>query len=226
MQLKNIDKYYYDGQEKNIIFQNMTCDFSNYNSVAIIGRSGSGKSSLLNILAGLDINYTGGYTLYDNTMHKDLKSLCSLRENKIGMVRQSFDLLDDRNVFKNIELGIVNSSTNKEKKIKEIMSMLDISHLTHRKITSLSGGEKQKVAIARALVKKPDILLADEPTGSLDENSELKIMNIFNQLIESGLKLILVTHNLQLAKMCDVIFKIEEKKVKLIVENNNYKSNN
>lgn len=171
--------------------------------VAIMGQSGSGKSTLMNIIGCLDVATEGKYFLGGNdiSMYKE-NELNKVRNTEIGFVFQSFNLLPKLNVLKNVELpmvyGGVKQAERKERAMKFI-EMVGLGDKWKNRPNELSGGQKQRVAIARALTNNPKILLADEPTGNLDSQSEKEIMEIFKKLNEEGTTIIMVTHEPEIA---------------------------
>lgn len=171
--------------------------------VAIMGQSGSGKSTLMNIIGCLDVATEGKYFLGGNdiSMYKE-NELNKVRNTEIGFVFQSFNLLPKLNVLKNVELpmvyGGVKQAERKERAMK-FLEMVGLGDKWKNRPNELSGGQKQRVAIARALTNNPKILLADEPTGNLDSQSEKEIMEIFKKLNEEGTTIIMVTHEPEIA---------------------------
>ncbi len=171
--------------------------------VAIMGQSGSGKSTLMNIIGCLDVATEGKYFLGGNdiSMYKE-NELNKVRNTEIGFVFQSFNLLPKLNVLKNVELpmvyGGVKQGERKERAMK-FLEMVGLGDKWKNRPNELSGGQKQRVAIARALTNNPKILLADEPTGNLDSQSEKEIMEIFKKLNEEGTTIIMVTHEPEIA---------------------------
>jgi putative ABC transport system ATP-binding protein len=172
--------------------------------ISLVGSSGSGKSTMLNLLAGLD-RPTSGNIYFEGRRFEDMtrQELSSYRANKVGMVFQSFNLVPHLNAQMNIELALFFNGTPKEKRKEfsaKILSRLGISDRYDHRPADLSGGEQQRVAIARALVKNPDILFADEPTGNLDETNTNDIMSLLSELNKQGLTIVMVSHDLPLAK--------------------------
>lgn len=211
----NISKDIKNGKSK--ILDNLNLIVHKGDSIAIKGRSGSGKTTLLNILGGMTFADSGKLLFRDCNLEKaTLYDLSYYRRNHVGFVTQTFNLLDDRNVFENIALPLYYNNLDK-KSIKNVvistLKKLDMESFVNREIKTLSGGEKQRIAIARAMVKNPDIILADEPTGSLDENTEESILSIFRELKKDGITLIIVTHDNNVANSCDIIYNLKDGKL-------------
>ena len=215
IKINNLSKTFNDGKKKKTILENLNLSIKTGQSIAITGRSGCGKTTLLNIIGGLlDFDYGDLFINNVNINSLSLNQIADYRKNYFGFITQNFNLLDDRNVFENVALPLYYSSIKKsdiQKRVNTILTTLDISHLAQKNIKNLSGGEKQRVAIARALVKKSKIILADEPIGSLDEKTELDILNIFSKLKNSGITLIIVTHNEKVANNCDLVYELKNK---------------
>ncbi len=172
--------------------------------ISLVGASGSGKSTLLNLLAGLD-QPTSGEIFFEGKpfSHMDHRALSSFRANKVGMVFQQFNLIPHLSAQANVELALYFNQTPKQKRKSlsvEILTRLGMAERLDHRPADLSGGEQQRVAIARALVKQPDILFADEPTGNLDEKNSDEIMALLTSLNQQGLAIVMVTHDLALAK--------------------------
>lgn len=183
--------------------------------VAITGRSGSGKSTLLHIIGLLD-GFSSGNYLFEGNETGDLKENKSskLRAKKIGFVKQDFALIDSYSVIDNIMLPMYAiRAADKKKKAMLAIDRIGISQLAKKEVSQLSGGEKQRVAIARAIVNKPSLLLADEPTGSLDTKTAGEIMRLFHKLNDKGMTIIIVTHDMDVANECSRIVKIENGKL-------------
>jgi putative ABC transport system ATP-binding protein len=176
---------------------NLTVNKGEY--LSIIGPSGSGKSTLLNILGLLDRPTAGEYLLDGvPTVTASEAQRTALRGNRIGFVFQQFHLLPHRSVLDNVMLATMYGGVPANERRKRALAALDRVHLTHRlhfKPTLLSGGERQRVAIARAVVATPKVLLADEPTGNLDAKTSDGVMNLFDELHNDGLTLVVITHD-------------------------------
>ncbi len=182
--------------------------------VAVMGPSGSGKSTLLHILGCLDRPTSGRYFLEDiDVSIKTDNELAEIRNKKIGFVFQSFNLLPRFSAWKNVELPLLYSGTDaKKRKTRaiEILEQMGLGERYEHKPNELSGGEQQRTAIARALVNNPSLLLADEPTGNLDSRSGKEIMDIFEGLNKSGVSIILVTHEKDIAERAKRIITIKD----------------
>lgn len=185
--------------------------------VAIMGASGSGKSTLLNILATLD-KPTGGELTLQGVSLKDIKGkdLAAFRRNNLGFVFQDFNLLDTFTVRDNILLPLVLNRVSideMEKRLKPLVQQLGIEKLLSQYPYEISGGEKQRTAVARAIITQPKILLADEPTGALDSRSSQQLMDIFNSLSSQGQTLLMVTHSTLAASYAQRVLFIQDGKL-------------
>lgn len=180
--------------------------------IAIRGKSGNGKSTLLNILS-TTMTADSGEVLYAGI---DLQKLSNIdraryRRERVGYIPQNLYLLDDRNVFMNIALPLQYSGEKKErirKKVEEAAGWFDIMFLLDKVPKTLSRGEKQRVAICRSIVKIPEILFADEPTGSLDEENEQLVLKVFKYLKDQGTTIVLATHDDSVSQICDEVYHI------------------
>jgi putative ABC transport system ATP-binding protein len=180
--------------------------------VAIVGASGSGKSTLMNILGCLDKPTSGRY-LFDGADISRLNDnrLAELRNKKFGFVFQDFNLLRRASAAANVELPLVYSgSLQKKRRALQTLERVGLGERASHKPTELSGGEQQRVAIARALINSPALILADEPTGNLDTVSTVGIINLFRQLNEDGITVILVTHELEIAAQTRRIIRLKD----------------
>lgn len=176
----------------------MGCD---ERSVALLGRSGSGKTTLLRIIAGLDVRYDGQYVFRGDALPKSLDPLADHRRRHIGLVAQSYDLLDDFTVERNVLFGS-RGLEQPGRRTSEALALVGLEGMGEKPVTKLSGGEAQRVAIARAIVRRPTLILADEPTGALDEDTEGEILDLFASLQESGTSFIIATHSPRVAAAC------------------------
>ena len=209
---KDLTKIYHRGSEEIHALENVSFTIGKGEFAAIVGPSGSGKTTLLNLLGCLDTPTRGSLRLHDIEVNglKE-KDLVKLRRENLGFVFQQFFLLPTLTVRENIELPLLFSKRNGYKShIDEIMEIVGLKSRADHLPGQLSGGEMQRVAIGRALVNKPKIILADEPTGSLDSATALRIFDLFQSLNSQGLTLIIVTHNLELAKTAHKIIKLRD----------------
>ncbi|MEG2869839.1 MAG: ABC transporter ATP-binding protein [Terrisporobacter sp.] len=206
--LKGIYIKYGEGNYKVDILNNLYLTVNQGEMIAIIGRSGSGKSTLLNILGGLTKPNKGKYFLNKEEISGN-KSFLNLRRNEISFIVQDYGLIKDMTVYENVYLSTKYSKNNSRNRIDKILKKLDIFDKKNKLPKLLSGGECQRVSIARALVKDSNIILADEPTGALDEYNERLIMDIFDNLSKEGKTIVIVTHNLDVASKCDKIYELK-----------------
>ena len=230
LKLNNISKTVKSGNTTETILDHASLQINPDEFSVIIGKSGSGKSTLLNILSGLDQDYSGKIT-YGNTEISN-KNRDHYRSNEIGFVFQNFNLIAHLSVLENIilPLDLMVSMTKKQKRDEalKILEELEISELADKSIKNLSGGERQRVAIARALINKPKIIVADEPTGSLDEKNTQVIMRLFKKIAENGTSVIVVSHDLTFTEYADKVYKMSDGKLELeqdLAENRNEASN-
>lgn len=203
LQLKNITKIYGEGEYKVNALNNVSINFRKSEFVSILGPSGCGKTTLLNIVGGLD-KYTSGDLIINEVSTKDYKSgdWDTYRNNSIGFVFQTYNLIPHQTVLGNVELSLTLSGISKKERIeraKKALEKVGLKGLEHKLPNQMSGGQMQRVAIARALVNDPEIILADEPTGALDTETSIQIMEILKKISKDKL-VIMVTHNPELAQ--------------------------
>lgn len=216
IKLEEVTKIYNEKkQNKYPALKDVTLEITDGELCAIVGKSGSGKSTLLHIIGMLDkFNY--GKYLFDNTDVACCSDgdLSKMRAAKIGFVKQDFALIEDYTVVDNVMLPLYPiSSKNKRQKALKAIEKLGISKLTGKEVSRLSGGEKQRTAIARAIVNDPPIILADEPTGSLDSKTAADIMAFFKQINAEGKTVVMVTHDKEIAQQCNRIIEISDGKI-------------
>lgn len=203
LELKNISKSYKVGEEYQHVLKKISINFRSKEFTSILGASGSGKTTLLNIIGGLD-KYDSGDLKIDGVTTKKYTSSDwdSYRNNKIGFVFQNYNLIGHQTILSNVELSLTLSGVSKKERKERAVKALDkvgLKEHINKHPNQLSGGQMQRVAIARALVNDPDIILADEPTGALDSNTSIQIMDILKEISKEKL-VIMVTHNPELAK--------------------------
>ena len=203
LQLKNIKKQYVTGDTTVEALKGIDLEFRENEFVSILGQSGCGKTTLLNIIGGLD-QYTSGDLIINGKSTKDFKDADwdTYRNNSIGFVFQSYNLIPHQTVLSNVELALTLSGVSKaerRRRATEALEKVGLGDQLHKKPNQMSGGQMQRVAIARALVNNPDILLADEPTGALDSETSVQIMELLKEIAKERL-IIMVTHNPELAE--------------------------
>ena len=203
LQLKNIVKTYVTGDLTQNALQDVSINFRENEFVSILGQSGSGKTTMLNIIGGLD-RYTKGDLIINGVSTRQYKD-CDwdyYRNSSIGFVFQSYNLIPHQSVLANVELALTLAGVSKKERRQRAIAVLTkvglADHL-HKRPNQMSGGQMQRVAIARALINNPDILLADEPTGALDSETSLQIMELLKEIAQDKL-VIMVTHNPELAE--------------------------
>ena len=203
LQLKNIVKSYTVGELTQVALKGISLNFRENEFVSILGQSGSGKTTMLNIIGGLD-RYDSGDLVINGVSTKKYRDADwdAYRNTSIGFVFQSYNLIPHQNVLSNVEMALTLSGVSRKERRKravEVLNKVGLQDHIHKKPNQLSGGQMQRVAIARALINNPDILLADEPTGALDTETSIQIMNLLKQIAEEKL-VIMVTHNPELAE--------------------------
>ena len=204
LQLKNIVKSYTVGELTQVALKGISLNFRENEFVSILGQSGSGKTTMLNIIGGLD-RYDSGDLVINGVSTKKYRDADwdAYRNTSIGFVFQSYNLIPHQNVLSNVEMALTLSGVSRKERRKravEVLNKVGLQDHIHKKPNQLSGGQMQRVAIARALINNPDILLADEPTGALDTETSIQIMNLLKQISEEKL-VIMVTHNPELAEV-------------------------
>ena len=215
IELKNISKIYGKNNNEVIALKNINLKINQGDYITILGTSGSGKSTLLNIIGCLDKPTNGKY-LYENEdiIKFNDKKVSKLRNDKFGFVLQFFGLINDESVYSNVSVPLEYSKKkNKKELIENILQKLSILDKIKTKPSELSGGQCQRVAIARALVNNPDIILADEPTGALDKKTGTQVIDILEDLNKQGKTVIIVTHDVNIAKRAKRVIRLEDGKV-------------
>ena len=209
---REINKFYGSGESRFQVLKNISLTIEDGDFVVILGASGSGKSTLLNVLSGLE-RAESGQIFYDDTEITGLtdKELTAFRRKKIGFIFQQYYLLQNMNVGKNVKMGAdlaVNSD------YKAILKEVGLENKLYKFPSELSGGEQQRVSVARALAKRPEVLFLDEPTGALDEDTGRQGLQYISELQkEYGFTIIMVTHNLNIAEMAKTVIRMNNGKV-------------
>ncbi len=216
VKVENLVKCYGSGENLVKAVDHTNLEIERGKFTAIIGRSGSGKSTLLHLLGGLDRPDSGKVFIEDKDMY-DLKGddLAAFRREKIGFIFQDYNLIPSLTVWENVvlPLGLAEKKI-REEKVMDILNKIGMKDKKDSLPATLSGGQKQRCAIARALVSSPAIILADEPTGNLDSQTELEVMDILKKCVQDfGQTLIMITHDEVIAQMADVVILIEDGKV-------------
>ena len=198
--LRNIEKYFEHGPTKTFVLRRVSVDIREGEFVSIMGPSGAGKSTLLHVLGMHDSSWTGEYYLADHPIHKlSKKDRLEVQKRYIGFVFQSYHLLDSLTVYENLDIPLSYRNVRKGERDSIVCDMLDRFNIVAKKDlypNQLSGGQQQLVAVARALVAKPKIILADEPTGNLHSSQAKEIMELFRKLNEEdGITIVQVTHS-------------------------------
>lgn len=202
IQLKEVSKTYYDKNQKYVALDKINLEIKQGEVVIIVGESGAGKSTLLNVVGLTLSNYEGEYLLNNiDVNHFSNIEKASFRNAYFGYIFQNYLLVENDSVYDNVEIPLLYSKkfnpNEKKKRIKEIVEKVGLTNHLYKKVSKLSGGEKQRVAIARSLVNMPEVILMDEPTSALNEEMSKTIMDlIYNYVRENNKTLIIVTHDL------------------------------
>ena len=204
--------------KEKVIFEDINCTLETGKTYAIVGKSGAGKTTFLNVLSGLEQPSSGKVVISDLTVNG--KNRKKLYRTTFGFIFQNFGLIDTETVKQNLELGFTNQKLTKGQKSKRMQSALKQVGLEkmpfNQKVYTLSGGEQQRIALARILLKTPKVIFADEPTGSLDsENSQIVLKTLLNNF-DPAATIVIATHDPSVWRECDYLIKIEDKKIKII----------
>lgn len=210
--MKNIVKEYIVGGEVSRVLNGISLNVSKGEFLAVLGPSGSGKSTLMNIIGCLDTPTSGEYILDGKTIgQEDEKTLARIRNKEIGFIFQSFFLMQRQTALQNVRMPLVYADIPEKQQEALAYEMLEKVGLAEKKDyypNQLSGGQQQRIAIARAMANNPAILLADEPTGALDQKTGKQVMELFHRLNEDGRTIIMITHDAQIARHAKRIVRI------------------
>lgn len=218
IEMTDINKGYLLGEEKVPVLKDISFSVAEGEYVAILGPSGSGKTTLMNIIGCMDVSDSGTYYLDGLPIHEtNEEDLTEVRNQKIGFIFQNYQLIPTYNVLQNIIMPlIVRGMGHKEaqRACMETIKLLGLDHRLGHKPSELSGGQKQRVSIARALSSHPALLLADEPTGALDSNSGKDVLKLFGELHSMGHTIVMITHDLKVARSAERIVHIIDGELK------------
>jgi putative ABC transport system ATP-binding protein len=217
IRMEGITKVYNTGKVRVEALRGIDLSVRQGEFVAVVGPSGSGKSTLMNLVGCLDTPTAGDYWLKgDPVARMDRNELAAVRNKRVGFVFQSFNLLPHITAFENVEMPLLFGGVGRRQRcarVEEVMARVGLSDRMDHKPTELSGGQMQRVAIARALAMDPDIVLADEPTGNLDTSSGGDIMGLFQELWQQGRTLIVITHDMALARRAGRVVEIRDGRI-------------
>ena len=215
IEIKNLTKIYGQGKENLCVLEDVSLSVAAGTFVVLLGPSGSGKSTLLNLIGMLD-KPTAGQIFFQGREITAIKSESKrsyLRLNQMGFVFQFDGLLPEFSLLENVALPGLMNGKNKQKRAQELLENFGIGAISHKMPADLSGGEKQRAAIARALCNKPLLLLADEPTGNLDAARKEQVFKDFAALAKEGITILMVTHDVHAADFADVVYTLQERKL-------------
>lgn len=215
LEIKNLTKIYGQGKENLCVLREVSLHIPAGSFVVLLGPSGSGKSTLLNLIGMLD-TATQGQIFFEGQDLCQIKSerrRSALRLQKMGFVFQFDGLLPEFNLLENVALPALMRGKDEKKHAQELLDQLGIGHISHKMPADLSGGEKQRAAIARALCNRPALLLADEPTGNLDAARKEQVFKDFAALARQGLTVLMVTHDVHAANFADAVYTLENQQL-------------
>ncbi len=217
IKLENVTKIYKSSNFEVKALDNVSLEISKGEAVAIVGASGSGKSTMMNILGGLDSLFEGNYSLNGiNIRDFDRTQLAKIRNKDLGFVFQQYNLISELTVLENVELPLLYrgiSQTERKELAKQSLIKVGLEDKENQYPTQLSGGQQQRVSIARALAGNPSVILADEPTGALDSKTGNDILSFMQTLNKEGTTIIIITHDMNVAKKMSRIIQIMDGKI-------------
>ncbi|TCL57704.1 putative ABC transport system ATP-binding protein [Hydrogenispora ethanolica] len=217
LELNHIKKIYHDGDIEVKALNDVSLTIARGEMVAIMGPSGSGKSTFMNVLGCLDQPTSGSYRLNGQEVaERTQRELATIRNRELGFVFQSFNLLPKLTALQNVELPLVYAGVPAQRRAEmaqQALDRVDLAHRVRHRPKELSGGQQQRVAIARALVNNPRLILADEPTGNLDSHSSVEVMALFQELHRSGITVVLVTHEPDIAEYTQRVIRFRDGQV-------------
>ncbi len=219
IRMNGVSKIYNKGKSNEVVaLDGVDFTLERGESLAVMGVSGSGKSTLLNVIGCMDNMTSGEYYFDGKEVHNmNDNEIARLRGDKIGFVLQSYGLLPSESVMTNVEMPLYfmkgSNMKDAKRRVYTTLESLGIEELAKRKVKTLSGGQRQRVAIARAIIKDPDIILADEPTGALDSETAKNTMELFAEIAKSGKSVIMVTHDVNMAKYMNRTVYIKDGKI-------------
>lgn len=225
--LSNVHKSYVTGSNSLHVLKGIDLEIEAGEFISVMGSSGSGKSTLLNILGILD-NYDEGSYYLNGTLVKDMseKKAARLRNEMVGFVFQSFNLISFKNAMENVALPLYYQGVSRKKRNKialEYLEKVGLLEWADHLPNEMSGGQKQRVAIARSLISKPKVILADEPTGALDTSTSYEVMEVLKEINAEGITVILVTHEHDIAAMTQKIVRLKDGRIDQIIKNGDLK---
>lgn len=218
IKVKNVIKFYGNKESRFQVLKGISLEINDGDFVVILGASGSGKSTLLNVISGLECP-DSGEVFYDRTDITALSDneLTAFRKENVGFIFQQYYLLPNMDVDRNVKMG-ADLACNKD--YKEVIEAVGLGEKLHKYPSELSGGEQQRISVARALAKKPRVLFLDEPTGALDEQTGRQVLDYICQLKNKyGFTIVMVTHNLNIAEMAQTVIKMNSGKISDIYQN-------